>query len=214
MLVSHIDHLVITAPSLAAGIEYVHAALGVSPRSGGEHPCMGTHNSLLRLGEALYLEVIAANPAAPPPDRPRWFRLDDAFYNATPRLTAWVARTNDIRAAAAAASFHLGLVEPMSRGALRWLITIPEDGNLLFDGLAPLLIEWTTPVHPAATLPGSGCALVGLEGCHPQAKAVNDLLHSIGFRDAPSLFTLGPADLPSLVATIRTPSGLRQLGAP
>jgi hypothetical protein len=213
MLVSHIDHLVITAPSLAAGVDYVIDALGVSPRPGGEHPRMGTHNSLLRLGETLYLEVIAANPAAPPPDRPRWFRLDDVFFNTSPQLAGWVARTKDVRAAAAAASFHLGQVEPMSRASLRWLITIPDDGSIPFDGIAPLLIEWSTPVHPAASMPESGCTLVGLEGCHPQAAAVSDLLRSIGFQEAPGLFTLEPAESPALVAAIRTPSGLRRLGA-
>ena len=45
-----IDHIVITAPSLADGMEYVHRALGVVPEPGGGHPRMGTHNALLKLG--------------------------------------------------------------------------------------------------------------------------------------------------------------------
>jgi hypothetical protein len=37
---------------------------------------MGTHNRLLKLGEGFYLELIAIDPQAPPPGRPRWFGLD------------------------------------------------------------------------------------------------------------------------------------------
>ena len=73
---SQIDHLTVTAPSLAAGSAFVQEVLGVAPQAGGEHPRMGTHNLLLRLGDSLFLEVIAANPQVPAPDRPRWFGLD------------------------------------------------------------------------------------------------------------------------------------------
>ena len=34
---SHIDHLVVTAPSLEVGMNYVEAALGARPQPGGEH---------------------------------------------------------------------------------------------------------------------------------------------------------------------------------
>lgn len=62
MLRSHMDHIAITAPSLEAGVEYVRQTPGVSPQVGGEHPRMGTHNYLLKLGEKFYLEVISINP--------------------------------------------------------------------------------------------------------------------------------------------------------
>ncbi|HSQ04485.1 MAG TPA: VOC family protein, partial [Burkholderiales bacterium] len=148
MLRSHIDHLVVTAPSLATGVEYVQDILGVILQRGGEHARMSTHNALLRLGPALYLEVIAVNPRAMKPERPRWFELDHLAPHAEPRLATWVARTNDIRAAAMASSIPLGAVESMSRGALSWLITIPPDGSLPHNGIAPSLIEWHTAVHP------------------------------------------------------------------
>jgi len=60
---SHLDHITLTAPSLAAGVEYVHQTLGVMPQVGGEHPRMGTHNYFLRLGQTVYLEIIAVNCA-------------------------------------------------------------------------------------------------------------------------------------------------------
>jgi hypothetical protein len=53
--------------------------------------------------------------------------------------------------ATAAGSFEvLGPIEPMSRGKLNWLITIPADGSLTLDGVAPALIQWDAEPHPAA----------------------------------------------------------------
>ncbi|WP_393939598.1 VOC family protein [Piscinibacter sakaiensis] len=59
---------------------------GCAPEGGGAHPHMGTHNRLLRLGDHCYLEVIAIDPAAPPPARARWFGLDRLAPDAAPRL--------------------------------------------------------------------------------------------------------------------------------
>lgn len=41
------------------------------------HPQFGTHNRCLGMEDGIYLEVIAVDPEAPPPSRPRWFGLDD-----------------------------------------------------------------------------------------------------------------------------------------
>ncbi len=59
MLHCEIDHLMITTVALDDGAEYVRKVLGVTPQVGGEHPRMGTHNCLVKLGETTYLEVIA-----------------------------------------------------------------------------------------------------------------------------------------------------------
>lgn len=214
MLRSHMDHMVITAPSLEVGVEYVRQTLGVSPQVGGEHPLMGTHNSLLKLGEKFYLEVIAINPKAPKLNRPRWFQLDEPDSSQPIRLATWIARTDDIYAARAASPIPLGEVKSMSRGQLNWLITIPADGSLPLHGIAPSLIQWTTGVHPTARLPESGCALVRLEGFHPEAKKVISVLESIGFEGDYRVSALPPNQKPYLVAHIQTPAGVRQLSAP
>ena len=56
------------AASLAEGVAWCEATLGVTPGPGGEHPLMGTHNRLLRIATAdfphAYLEIIAINPVA------------------------------------------------------------------------------------------------------------------------------------------------------
>ncbi len=208
-----IDHIVVTAHSLEGGAALVREALGVSPQVGGEHPRMGTHNLLVRLGDTLFLEVIAPNPAAPAPSRPRWFALDTLHPNAAPSLAAWVARTSDIHAVASASPEALGNIEPMTRGTLSWLITITPDGSLPFGGIAPALIEWQTDEHPAAKLQDQGLSLAGLELFHPEPKRISRLLLSLGI-DAPlTVLPISSGSRPRLVAHINTPLGVRLLSA-
>lgn len=206
---AHLDHLVVAAPTLEAGATWVRAFLGTDCHPGGRHDRMGTHNRLLRLGDDVYLEVIAPDPSASPPGRPRWFGLDVLAPDATPRLAAWVARCDDIAAAAAASPEPLGPIEPMSRGDLSWRLTVPPDGSLPFGGAAPLLIQWDTENHPAARLPNDGLKLVRLDISHPDPDRVRRLLTAVGF--------VGPVTVArgrqvKLTAEIATPSGIRRLG--
>jgi hypothetical protein len=99
----------------------------------------------------------------------------------------------------------------MSRGPLHWQITIPADGSLPFDGVAPTLIEWHVENHPAASLREVGCSLVRLEAFHHEAHEISGLLQSIGFQDRFTVFPISPKESPRLVAHIQTPAGLRQL---
>jgi len=209
MLRTQLDHIVVTAPSLALGVEYVRDTLGAAPQPGGRHARMGTHNCLLKLGAAVYLEVLAVDPAAETPRLPRWFRLDRPGP-AGPGLAAWVARTGDIRAAAASGAF--GRIEAMDRGPLHWEITLPDQGGLVLDGIAPMLIQWHSEPHPAASLPDSGCALAALEGFHPRPEAVTGLLRAIGLQEI-RISPSAPGRTPHLVAHIQTPNGLRALSS-
>jgi hypothetical protein len=213
MLHSQLDHIAITAPSLAVGVEYVREALDVTPQVGGEHPRMGTHNCFIKLGEKIYLEVISVNPEAPNPARPRWFQLDDTYENKVPRLATWIARTDDIQAAVSASPVFLGDIEPMSRGHFNWHITIPKDGSLPLGGVAPTLIQWQE-IHPADTLQDLGCSLIRLEGFHPEAEKISAMLDSIGFHGQFSVSALALGEQPYLVAHIQTPSGQRRIATP
>lgn len=212
-----IDHLTVTAPTLEVGAEFVRQALGVAPQAGGEHPRMGTHNLLLRLGDSLFLEVIAPNPKAPAPMRPRWFALDTPRRCPAPALSTWVVRTTDIHATTAACAEALGNIEPMSRGALDWLITIPADGSLPLDGIAPALIEWQMEAHPAVKLHDHGLSLARLELFHPDPDRISRLLRSIDLEDMDNLegpFSVSPSNdgrTAHLVAQINTRQGLRLL---
>lgn len=206
-----IDHITVTAPTLDVGAEFVRRALGVAPQTGGEHPCMGTHNLLLRLGDSLFLEVISSNPKAPAPTRPRWFALDTLRPNSTPALSTWVVRTPDIHTTASACSEALGNIEPMSRGTLNWLITIPTDGSLPLNGIAPALIEWQAEAHPAAKLQDHGLSLAKLELFHPEPERISRLLRSIGFEGPLSVSPSSGERTAYLAAHINTPQGLRLL---
>jgi hypothetical protein len=210
MLESAIDHLVVTASSIEAGSAWVADSLGVTPTIGGEHAAMGTHNALIRLGDTLYLEVIAINPLAPAPGRARWFELDRLGPASPPRLATWVVRTSDIHESAARSLVPLGNIETMTRGSLEWLITIPADGVMPLQGAAPSLIQWSRGAHPASTLRNSGCALESLEVRHAQGDVILQSLQSTGFRGP---VTFGqPVDRSLLlIARISTPRGLRVL---
>jgi hypothetical protein len=208
-----IDHLVITAPSLVTGTAFIQRTLCVAPQPGGQRPKMGTHNLLLRLGDTAYLEVIALDPAAPAPQRPRWFALDSLSADAPPALATWVARTSDIAATATASEEALGPVETMSRGALEWLITIPPDGAMPLNGVGPALIQWRSPDHPASLLADQGLMLTRLNLYHPQPDRVIRLLHSLEFLGPVEVLPTAAGTPPRLEAFITTPQGVRVLGS-
>lgn len=212
---SHADHLVVTAATLAEGIGYIEQTLGVTPQAGGEHVRLGTHNALLKLGHGFYLEVIAINPAAAAPQHARWFGLDHLAAGSKPRLATWVVRTDNIEAAAAAAGesdISPGPIEEMSRGALQWRITIPADGRLVMDGVMPSLIQWNSSSHPTDNMANLGCALVRLEGFHPQAEAIVASLARMGLQSHVGMNTPAPGQKPHMLALIQTPTGLHPLG--
>ena len=213
MMRAELDHLVVVAPTLAIGADFVTQALGVEPQAGGAHPLMGAHNLVLRLGGNTYLEVIAIDPAAPRPKRPRWFALDELPSGASPRLLTWVARTSGLDEAADLLAPYVGNVEAMTRGSLRWRITVPADGSLARGGLIPSLIEWQTAAHPAINMRESGCSLSMLEAYHSQSELVREQLGRLGLDGALKVTALRTATSPYLVAHIDTPTGRRLLAA-
>lgn len=208
MLSSAIDHLVVTAPTLASGIQYVEQTLGCKMQPGGQHSRMGTHNALLKIGDDCYLEVISIDPDAQPPQRNRWFELDTLLPETRPRLATWVMRTNDIHKVTNATDLELGVVEDMSRGSLEWQITIPPDGRLPLHGIAPAVIQWKDDVHPASRLPESSVSLLQLVGHHPDARHITALLNAASF-ESPFSVTQPPDGVSiGLTADFQTPKGL------
>ena len=213
MVACSLDHLVVAADTLERGVAHVERCLGVACRPGGQHPGMGTHNALLHLGPATYLEIIAIDPAAPAPQWPRWFGLDDAEVRAAlearPRLLTWVARSDALDAALAACTHDAGEARPMSRGELRWRIGFPGDGALVCGGLVPPLIEWGAgTTHPAERLPDVGVRLERLAAAHPEPEAVRAHLAPLGLADG---LALQPGAEARVMAELRTPDGVRRL---
>jgi len=198
-----LDHLAVTCADLAEGAAHVERALGLPLLPGGQHARFGTHNRLLGLGPGLYLEVIAPDPAAPPPGLPRWFALDHAR---TPRLANWIARTDDLARALTLSPEDAGEPVALSRGDLAWSIAVPPDGDIPQRGGWPTLIQWTAGTHPATRLPDSGARLVRLEVYHPDAAA---LAARLPLSDPRVSYVT--ATFPRLRAAIATPQGERWL---
>jgi len=201
-----LDHLVVSATTLAEGVAHVEQALGVAMSPGGKHDNWGTHNALLGLGP-YYLEVIAIDPDAPAPDQPRWFDLDN--FSGPPRLTNWVARTNDIAVASGLAPLGMSTIARLSRGDLSWSMVSADQGKLPFDGAFPGLIQWDGDAHPAKRLPDAGCRLASYGIGHPQAEEVQAALARYQGELSEAL---EPADEKSFHAIIDTAHGPRRLG--
>ena len=220
-LASHIDHLVVAAASLSEGVQWCEKTLGITPGPGGEHPLMGTHNRLFLIASPTfplaYLEIIAIHSGAAcarSAGARRWFDLDDRELQAQltqsgPRLVHFVVRTARADSAVGALA-RLGLdrgevltaSRPTAQGLLRWKITVRQDGQRLFYGALPTLIEWG-PVHPAQGMPASGVVLQSLSARHPRADALRAGHEAIGLADVE--VTTGS---PNLTATLKTPLGL------
>jgi hypothetical protein len=217
---ARIDHLVIAARSLDEGVAWCTATFGVAPGPGGTHPLMGTHNRLLKIASAdfprAYLEIIAIDPAQKPARSAafhRWFDLDDPTLQAAlaregPRLVHFVAEVPDAEATLHALARHRidrGRLLEASRdtpaGRLEWQITVRNDGQRLFYGALPTLIQWG-PVHPTDAMPASGLAMRSLQATHPRAADLSAALSAIGMAG----MAVQPG-APNLVAVLDTPRG-------
>lgn len=207
---NRIDHLIVAADSLEQGQEYLRDRLGVELAPGGRHAAMGTHNRLMQLGDDLYLELIAIDPAASPPQRPRWFGLDAAATRAAmrrePRLLTWAINTPDIHRLVAGCGFDVGEPTRLSRDALSWDIALTDDGRLLADGLLPYVIQWHSQPHPAGAMADRGCRLSRLTLYHNRPDWLRQRLARLGAERLVTLEALSDDSPPCLAATIETPA--------
>lgn len=189
-----LDHIAVTCADLATGALWLSQRLGVPLLTGGRHARFGTHNQLLGLADGLYLEVIAPDPTANI-DGPRWFDLDNAPE--VPCWGNWICRADDLDHDIA------GPAIAMTRGDLRWRITVPPDGSLPMQGGFPTLIKWDDMAgHPATKLPPSGCRLLRWEVHHPEAdmfiKCLDPMDSRVHFQSSDTVF---------FRATFQTPRG-------
>ena len=154
-----IDHLVIGADNLISGTNFLEKKLNTKLLPGGEHKTMGTHNKLLKLQREIYLEVIANNPNVELPSHPRWFSLDELEtkekIKKSPRSLCWILAVDNIYDAVKNCGYNPGEILELSRGDLRWKVTVPTDGKLIENGVLPFLIEWPKNIHPSHKLNNS-----------------------------------------------------------
>ncbi|WP_333843022.1 VOC family protein [Limnohabitans sp.] len=225
---TQIDHLVIVAKSLEQGVQWCEATLGITPGPGGEHTLYGTHNRLFKIASPAnpmaYCEIIAIDPNAVRPKRAcptRWFDMDNPSLQKAvaqePRLVHFVVNTPDIKAARMAIRMQgidrgpaISASRRTNRGTLNWQISVRADGQRLFDGCMPTLIQWGKPeatdplkLHPRNTLTRSGVTLQSLEVTHPSADKLQAAYEAIEL--ARVRVSEGTANLK---ATLQTPKGV------
>ncbi len=199
------DHIAILARTLEEGVDYVRDTLGIDMPPGGAHPRMGTHNLLLSLGKDCFLEVIAIDPKAPRPTRARWFGLD--AFDEDPRIGTWVVGASDIHSALAGRQATTGPIIDMTRGDLKWQMSVCDDGKLPLSGAFPKVLQWPDGPHVATRMEGRGCSFVSLSITHPEADTISTWLD--GKLDDPRISV--ESGETRIVAEIKTPSGLKTL---
>lgn len=198
-----VDHIVYAVPDLDQGVADIEKRLGVRATAGGRHESTGSHNALLGLGGATYLEIIAPDPTNPNPPHPRAFNLDQ---NGGPRLAGWAIRSNAIDedvARSRAEGYDPGPVNDLSRRRpdgvlLEWRLTRSGAGG---EFTLPFVIDWGEAQHPSTTSP-QGAVLQRVIVEHPDPERIRKALAALGVeaevREAPE---------PALVAVIQSAGG-------
>lgn len=176
-----VDHIILGAPTLETGIEFVADTFGIRPALGGTHPGRGTHNALVGLAGRRYLEVIAPVPGAegsgPLFEAVRGLRQ--------PSVVWWALEENDsiddLRPRAFGAGLEPGDIVAGSR-------TTPEGCELrwetmgfgkTYDRMIPFAINWLSrDDHPSLTAP-KGLRLTAFWFEHPKSIEVRDSLAAI-----------------------------------
>ena len=194
-----IDHILLAVPDLASGSADMGEMLLVEPTPGGEHPDLGTANSLIGLGAGIYLEIIG--PASG--DNRSGFagRLAKLTW---PELIGFAVQTRNIEAvrdAAKAAGIASGEIRTGSRRTpdgrkLQWrTMSVIDPAH---DFLMPFFIDWGETPHPSATSV-SGPQLISWEVGHPAPEDLQKIYDALGIG-----ITVVTAPKPFLRARIKT----------
>lgn len=175
-----IDHILIGAPELSMGIDYVFEKTKFLAAAGGKHPQWNTQNALLSLGVEVYLEIISPIPGLNP--RPPFQILSSLDR---PKPITWAVKTRDIQGTADLLNRlklgHSGIVAgtrlKTDGSQLNWMLMFPENN---YGGIIPFFIEWDNKsIHPALTAP-KGLRLNRLDLYHPDPELILNLLESLG----------------------------------
>ncbi len=198
-----LDHIVWLARDLDAACGEFQDKTGVAPMYGGRH-ASGTHNALVALDTACYLEIAAPQPGVT--SGHPW--VEAALKRPEPHLYAYCMRPETtleaLASRARAASIPVLGPHPGSRTMpdgreIHWRLLIPMVAGSA--GTVPFFIDWTDSRHPALDAP-KGVSLAGFSVSHPEGSRIEPLLAVV----APGVrfeTTTGP----SLVAKLKSPGG-------
>jgi hypothetical protein len=201
---SKIDHLIYKVSDLHQGIEIIQSLTGVAPVIAGRHQGEGTWNALMSLGEGIYFEVIASDPAQGKVPSPSWRDAIEPMPDN--RLVRFCAKTDNAHRLVKQAKEHdidLGAVMSGSRekndgSTLTWTLT---DFKANTASMIPFFIDWGDSEHPSRSLPG-GCSLKSLEAVHPKPDVLRSQLKVL---DLPLKVYAGNEE--RFIARLDTPKG-------
>lgn len=177
-----IDHIVYAVPNLEKAIQEMSKRLGVQVTYGGQHKSEGTHNALVNLGNACYLELLAIDKSNTDISHARWMGIDNIN---TPQITRWAIKSTDLKQDAAIlkkANANMGEIKEGSRKktdgtTLTWALAMPLAQPLV--EILPFMVDWKDSVHPTEHMPDV-CKLVELQATHPQPKMLLPILKELG----------------------------------
>ncbi|MCY4051169.1 MAG: VOC family protein [Gammaproteobacteria bacterium] len=211
-MLSRLDHIVIAADNYEQGVLYIREKLGVEIPKGGQHKFMGTQNSVMALGENIYLEVISIDPTLNPPIHPRWFGLDDPqirnILKESPKLLTWAINSKDLNSTVQSSAVSLGNIISASRNDLQWKVAFRQDGTMPASGFIPLCIEWEVDFHPAVRMVDFGWKLKSLQLFHHHPEWLGDQLEALSARDEVIIHEIEDGQTPYLEAIIVEEGGL------
>jgi glyoxalase-like protein len=177
-----LDHILLGASDLDAGIAEIEKKADVRAAGGGTHPGAGTRNALLSLGPERYLEIIAPDPQQ---NGVRLPRLEQLAGLKQPRLIGWAVHTREIesvvrrlrQAGIAATGPNDGSRVRPDGKVLHWRTLVPKDDH---GGLLPFFIEWgRDTIHPSVDAP-SGCRLASFEVESQDDGQMRELFKNMG----------------------------------
>lgn len=177
---AQIDHILLGIDDLDRGVKAFEEATGVKPVYGGKHP-RGTHNALVSLGDGTYVEIIAVQKGAMPPED---FAGLAQLHTLTP--IGWAVSSQDsaqLRSRLEAAGMAVTDPAPGSRitpagKTLSWQTFNLKDN---FEE-APFFIVWSAQTaHPSTTSPG-GCKLQQWRIAGPHQKNLEQLRRTLELR--------------------------------
>lgn len=199
---ARIDHVILGVSSLEAGVRELQEKTGVEPAFGGEHPGLGSQNSLASLGSGVYLEILA-----PVPDKELAPHL--AQVKGYPTLTpmGWAVTVDDIEAKArqlTALGYQTTGVSKGSRerpdgSRLEWALVVILDAR---GWQLPFFIQWSaTSPHPSTTSP-AGCKLASFAVLDPEPAPLAQRLQAMG-----AAVAVAKAAAPGFKVTLSCPKG-------
>lgn len=201
-----LDHILWAAPDLDAGSDTFFNLTGVRPAPGGSHPGLGTRNSLVSLGEGLYLEIISPDPAQ------EMEGTLGAAIAAMPRpgLIGFALRSKALGDLVhKARNLGLGVRGPtaMSRAKpdgslIAWsILNLDPVDRARLGFVVPFALDWGSTPHPSMSTP-KGATLQHFTALHDSAEEVAALYASLGVA-----VPVTGALKPGLLAILDTPKG-------